>query len=268
MEIDLENEEVTKKEAVELTENFVEQVLMEEEWFREIDEGNEYNLLIFTGSVVQGKTDGLSDLDLFLLSPLEVQEKHDLPPVSEYEYKGLPVEVSHVTSEKLKSDQDTKKHIYWWKDTEIIRCKNEKYKQILRNAGSYTEEEKREELWTLMVLYELNLIDMEKLVRREDELSFELNFQDCLKHFCKFMLLLKDISKRFKWYGRMMEKHHPEVFEEIEEIRNREDMESRLEGLKELRKHFRQNLQEYGFEEDEINNWHKNNLTKLKFQKY
>lgn len=38
-----------------------------------------------------------------------------------------------------------------------------------------SKEDVKDHLWTLMVLFEMNIVDMERIVERADPLSFNLN---------------------------------------------------------------------------------------------
>ncbi|MFT4304572.1 MAG: hypothetical protein ACMXX8_00635 [Candidatus Woesearchaeota archaeon] len=256
-----------KEKGIELANHFVKNILKKESWFVQLEQNSDFDLLVLTGSVVQGGKDKLSDLDFFLLTTLENQKKYELKPVYEYEYKGVHVEISNVTTEKLLSDQHTKNHIYWWKDSVIILGDTKKYDPILNKAGSYSEIEKKEKLWSLMALFEMNIIDLERIIERNDEISFELNYWDCIKIFSEYMLLLKDIYKRFKWYGKLMKDHYPKIYQEMQKINKETDFEYRLSCLKNLRIHLQSGLIENGFSKEEVKDWHNNNLTLLLVQR-
>lgn len=257
-----------REEGIELARIFVKEVLINEKWFNELHEKNVFDILLLTGSVVQGGKDKLSDLDFFLLMPLEMQKKYNLKPVYEYDFNGIGVEISNVTTEKLISDQLTKNHIYWWKDSVIILGDIDKFGPIIKRSGSYSQNEKNEKLWTLMALFEMNIIDMERIVNRDDHISFELNFWDCIKIFSEFMLLLKDTQKRFKWYGKLIKQFYPDVNDELEFVIKERNFNKRLSKLKELSKYFQKYLIENGFSKEEVEHWHNNNLTLLLFQRF
>jgi len=257
----------TREEGIALAKEFVEKVLSKEKWFSNLEKKNLCDLLLLTGSVVQGGKDHLSDMDLFLVAPLKIQKKMNLPPVYEYTYKGIKIEISNATTEKLISDQIIKDRTHWWQDSVIIKGNKQKFLPILKKAGSYSKKEKKEKLWTLMALFEMNITDLERIIERQDTISFELNFWDCIKMFCEFMLLLKNIQRRLKWYGKLIEQHYPKINTELLQITNKTTLVEKLNGLKSLRTHFKNQLILKGFTKKEIENWHEHNLAYLIFQK-
>jgi len=150
----------------------------------------------------------------------------------------------------------------------IIRGNKSKYQDILKKAGSYNKLEKKEKLWTLMALFEMNIIDLERIVEREDIISFELNFWDCIKSFCEFMLLLNDIQKRFKWYGKILQDLYPKVYEDVKMSLYEKDLKKKLDKLKRLNKYFQGGLIKNGFSKKEVEYWHNHNLDLLLFQRF
>ncbi len=67
--------------TIKICENFVEGVLRKEDWFQQLTNNKDYDLLLLTGTAVDQEKDTLSDIDLFLVCKYEVQIKHSLKPV-------------------------------------------------------------------------------------------------------------------------------------------------------------------------------------------
>ncbi len=258
----------TKEVAIKLANEFVRAVLISEPWFSELYKNQDYSLLILTGSTVQGNKDSFSDLDLFLVVPYASEIKYKLSPEYTYLFKKISIEVSLVTTEKLVSDQKTKKHVHWWKNSVPLLYVSDDLIKTLEEAGSMSIEDKKDHLWTLMCLFEMNIVDMERIIERNDVLSFDLNLYDCLRIFCEFMLLDLDIMKRFKWYGKLMSDFYPQIFEELRLVTSEHDYSARLNLLKNFRGYFTITLNKNGFSEQETSEWYKHNLTRLLFQKF
>lgn len=258
----------TRTEAISLAKRFVKEELIKNAWFRKLHADKAYSLIILTGSVVQGNKDSFSDLDLFVIVPYKNQVKYKLSPEYTYKYEGVAIEISLVTTEKLESDQMTKKHVYWWKGSVPIVFTNKKYLSVLKKAGTLSREDVKDHLWTLMVLFEMNIVDMERIVERADPLSFNLNLYDCLRLFGEFMLLDIGIAKRFKWYGKLIEENFPAISGKINEITNEKDSRKALIKLKELRVCHKEMLAKNGFTKNELDNWSGYNLKRLLFQRF
>lgn len=257
-----------KTEAIKMAKKFVAEELVKISWFRELQADKAYSLVILTGSVVQGNKDSFSDLDLFVIVPYKNQIKYKLSPEYAYKYQGVDIEISLVTTEKIEFDQLTKRHVYWWKGSVPISVTNKKYLSVLKKAGAFSREDKRDHLWTLMVLFEMNIVDMERIVERGDVLSFNLNLYDCLRLFGEFMLLHIGISKRFKWYGKLLEENFPDISKKLKGITEEKDQGKALFLLKELRTHYKEVLGKNGFSKNELDNWSGYNLKRLLFQRF
>lgn len=255
-------------EAIILAKKFVKEELIKNTWFRKLHVNKAYSLVILTGSVVQGNKDSFSDLDLFVIVPYKNQIKYRLSPEYTYKYEGIDIEISLVTTEKLESDQITKKHVYWWKGSVPIVFTDKKYLSVLKKSGMFSKEDVKDHLWTLMVLFEMNIVDMERIVKRADVLSFNLNLYDCLRLFGEFILLDIGIAKRFKWYGKMIEENFPAISGKIKKITNEEDPRKVLTKLKELRVYYKEVLAKKGFTKNELDNWSRYNLKRLLFQRF
>lgn len=262
------NTNSTRNEAIGLAKKFVKEELIKNVWFKKLHADKAYSLVILTGSVVQGNKDRFSDLDLFVIVPYKNQVRYRLSPEYAYKYEGVDIEISLVTTEKLESDQMTKKHAYWWKGSVPIVFTDKKYLPVLKKAGMFSKEDVRDHLWTLMVLFEMNIVDMERIAERADALSFNLNLYDCLRLFGEFILLDIGITKRFKWYGKLIEENFPAISGKIKKITNEEDPRKALAKLKELRAYYKEVLAKNGFTKNELDNWSGYNLKRLLFQRF
>ncbi len=68
--------------------SFVEEVLEKEQWFQQMVDVGDCDLLLLTGTAAEQTNDALSDIDIFLVCKYETQIKHSLKPVHIYNYKG------------------------------------------------------------------------------------------------------------------------------------------------------------------------------------
>lgn len=258
----------TRSRAIATAKKFVNAELIKCPWFKKLHELKAYSMVVLTGSVVQGNKDDFSDLDLFVIVPYKNQVKFRLSPEYICRYDGVNIEISLVTTEKLESDQLTKRHVYWWRGAVPISTTDKKYFSVLKKAGSFSHKEVRDHLWTLMALFEMNIVDMERLVERKDKLSFNLNLYDCLRLFSEFLLLSIGVSKRFKWYGKLVQENFPDVYEKIMKMSNQKDLSLALLKIKELRIYHRDILLKNGFRKEELENWSLYNLKRLLFQRF
>jgi hypothetical protein len=117
-------------------------------------------------------------------------------------------------------------------------------------------------------MFEMNIVDLEQIVGRVDRFSFNLNLYDCLRLFSEFMLLSIGISKRFKWYGKLIDQHFPNLGLRIGAIIVENDQKKSLDLLKELRVYHREVLSERGFSQRELNDWSNCNLDRFLFQRF
>lgn len=258
----------TRKTAISMAKKFVKEDLIKNKWFKKLNIDKAYSMVILTGSVVQGNKDNFSDLDLFLIVPYKNQIKYNLSPEYVYKYNDVDIEISLVTTEKLISDQLTKKHVYWWKGAVPIVTTDKKYLSVLKKAGNLTVEDTKNNLWTLMAMFEMNIVDMERIIDRSDILSFNLNMYDCIRLMGEFMLLSIGISKRFKWYGKLLNENFPLISEKIKKITDADDPKKALIMLKELRSYHKEVLKKQGFTKEELDNWSGYNLKRLLFQRF
>ena len=258
----------TKTEAIKIAKKFVKEELIKIPWFKRLHADGAYSLVILTGSVVQGGKDSFSDLDIFVIVPYKNQIKYKLSPEYTYKYQEIDIEISLVTTEKLELDQSTRKHIYWWKESVPIITTDKKHLSILKKAGTLSKEDKKDHLWTLMCLFEMNIVDMERIIQRRDLLSFNLNLYDSLRLFGEFILLDINVVKRFKWYGKLLEENFPVLSKKIKNITEEKNLKKALSLLKELRRYHADVLAKNGFTKTEIDNWSKYNLKRLLFQRF
>lgn len=256
------------EKALILAKDFINQQLMLDPWFKVLHENGEYSLVFLTGSSVQGDSDEFSDLDLFLVCPHHIQLEYKLGPVYEYNFKGHKVEVSLVTTEKLISDKIPKIQHYWWNNAIPILSTNPRFPMDLEIAGHYTSEEKKNKLWTLYVMYNINLSNLERLIKRNEEISFAIVFNESIGIFCEIMLKHINIFKHAKWFGDSMQKNYPEIYTTLKRMILLTDQKQRLEALRKWNISIKSVLSEYEFDQDEIENWDKHNVHRINFQRY
>ena len=245
---------------------FVGEVLRNEPWFAELDgDPPEWDLLLLTGSFTRGLGDRLSDLDLFLVLPRSVQRRRHLAPVHVYEFGGSTVEISKLSSEKLLNDACDKDGLYLWHRAVVIASRSPTAEAALRLASQIEPEELRDRLWTCYALYEIYSDHLEKLDARGEPLSFSICLAENIKHLTNAVLSSHGRFPEYKWSGRELMTVAPLVWQELTDLAAERDRTAALIKNRALRRHFTAVLQRH-FTGEELREWHRCNLHRLRFQ--
>lgn len=237
----------------------------------EIEKLGLIDLAMITGSYARGEFDNKSDIDLFIVLPLAVEQQYGLLPEYSFELQvdanRRLVEVSFVTTEKLTRDQTSKSHIFWWHDARLVFIKDQSVHDMFIKAASYSEAEWHDTLWTLNFQFKLGMYDFAKAVDRapEDVLRMSIVYYDCLRIFMECLLLSKDIVRRFTGYIQHLRSVEPEFAAYLDTVSS--DIEMRQAALDACSQRLDQALLEAGFDRSEVVEWNKHNLTRLTFQK-
>lgn len=230
------------------------------------------DLAAITGSFARGEHDDYSDVDLFIVIPLAIQKQYKLLPeyteqitIDSSTYK---VEVSFVTTRKLKLGQESKSHIFWWRNAICVYAREPKFRSMLDKAANYSSAQKADTLWTLHFQFKLGLYDFEKAMKRrkDDTICQDLVYYDCIRTFLELMLVSSDTIRRFTNFTAKVAEQYPEHYAYIREIKS--DSASRYHALKHLSSVIDETLIRYGFSTEEVTDWGAHNLTKLTFQRY
>lgn len=230
------------------------------------------DVALVTGSYARGANDEYSDIDLFLVVPLSVQRDHELLPEYTFDLerdgKIKKVEISFVATEKLRIDQTSKSHIFWWHDAICVYARNDELREVFLRASRYTEDEKKDELWTLHFQLKLGTYDYDKTLKRrpDDRVCLDMIYYDCMRIFLQFTLLSSGIVRRFTNYTRELQKIDPDLYEYLNNVMY--EASSQRESLGRMGSIIDTSLLGLGFSEQEVAEWWSHNLTRLKFQKY
>lgn len=230
------------------------------------------DLAIFTGSFVKGNSFVNSDIDLFLVVPLKVQTEFSLKP--EYTFNFTfdgnvhPVEISFVTTEKLLSDQYSKSFMFWWDNSIEVYSRDRKFSDALQNASEMKDEDLKDKLWTANFLFKLGMYDIEKNSKRfsEGNITSNIVYYDCLKNFVDFYLLTKRVVTRFSSFEQELVKLEPDFFLNSEHLAD--TFHNKKVVLGKCNEIIDSLLLQFGFSQEEVENWSQCNLTRLTFQKY
>lgn len=246
--------------------DFVEKVLKKENWFRQLTDNKDYDLLLLTGTATEQAKDKFSDIDIFLVCKYEVQIKYSLKPVRIFNYKGKKFEVSVLSTEKLFNDQYDKENIHWWHHTYIIKNYNKKAEKALSKASHLTKKELLDRLWTNFVYFEINTADIEKQIQRKEPLSVRLLFNENIKIMIDSELVRKREFPSCKQLGRVLQQINRSLYNKILRAQNFNSFEELKDHNTKLRLHLIGILKEQGFSIEEINNWENCNLERITFQ--
>ena len=230
------------------------------------------DLVILTGSYVSETDDEQSDIDLFVVVPLQVEREYAL--ASEYQHtlsvdgKTRTAEVSFVTTEKLTRDQVAKTHIFWWHNATVLFSKNSEILAMFNRASQYSQEEWLDVLWTLNFQYKLGMYDYEKItVRRpKDLVGSDIVYNDTLRIFFEFLMVKNKIIFRFTSFTRELSKTNPEVLEYLDSVAHEATI--RKQAFQYCDEIVDASLLEAGFTQDQVTNWTQHGLARLTFQKY
>lgn len=245
---------------------FVDQVLRREPWFAELDgDPPEWDLLLLVGSVTRGRSDRLSDLDLFLVLPRSIQRRRDVAPVHLYQFEEVTVEVSKVSTEKLLNDACDKDDLFLWHRAVPIASRSPTAEAALRLASSIEPEELRDRLWTRFVLYEIYSDHLEKLDARGEPLSFAICLAENVKLLTDAVLSSAGLFPEYKWSGRELYSAAPLIWQELVDLTAERDRPRALVKNRALRRHFVALLERH-FSPAELRAWDTCNLHRLGFQ--
>lgn len=230
------------------------------------------DLVILTGSYIARTHDAQSDIDLFVVVPLQAEEHYAL--AAEYTHQLLvdgivrKIEVSFVATEKLVRDQHAKTHIFWWHNAVVLFSKNKKILTMFNKASSYSSAEWLDALWTLNFQFKLGVYDYEKIVvrRPQDIVGTDIVYNDTLKIFLNFMVLSRKTIVRFTSFTREFAETEPEILSYLQSVSS--ESASRRKALEHCNDILEMRLHEIGFKKEEIENWTQHGLSRLTFQKY
>lgn len=239
-------------EYLEIAEDYLEEEFPENDVQATISE--EMEGIVLTGSAVNGDLHEPEDLDLFAYVPLESELEHDLPPVQISSYEGNDVEISLMTLERLERAARRKDDLPTYAESEVVKSESEEFEQLVKEAGSLTDEEKRSYLWTDYCQFQ---IDGEGLEAERDDFSREVIQNKQRELYARSRLFAEDKFVREKWYGEMLQKVDPEAYR----IAKSGDLEEVEQAFTEL-------LIDNGFDQEEIDRWYENNSELLRFQRH
>lgn len=257
---------MTDSSVIELSEKFLNTILVSEPWFKELDSANAIDLIVLTGSMNSPHGNKSSDIDLFVLMSIENQKTYGVFLVREYTFGNRVFELSLVATEKLVNDQFTKRHIYWWADSKIIFGNQELYGSILYRAGSLNESEKRDWLWSNYIHYCVNMHSLENCIKRGNIVSSKLFISECVRLLGEFTLIANDIFVGTNWYDLYLSRVSPELYLQINNAINTSSQTKALSVLEDMKVYFRTILQKNGYSRFEIDNWHQVYAYKFKLQ--
>lgn len=246
--------------------DFVEKILKKEDWFRQLADNKDYDLLLLTGTAAEQAKDKLSDIDIFLVCKYEVQIKYSLKPVRIFNYKGKIFEVSVLSTEKLFNDRYDKKNIHWWHHTYVIKSFNKDAEKALSQASSLTRKEFLDRLWTNFVYFKINTADIEKQIKRKESVSVRLLFNENIKLIIDSELVCNEEFPSWKQFGRTLQRIDKKLYNEILHAQDSNDFEELQNHNTQLQLHIIRILKNNGFSKDEIDNWENCNLERITFQ--
>lgn len=247
---------------------FVNKILFEEPWFTRIEERDAWDLIVLAGSVARQDYGSESDIDLFLVIPHDVQRKHSISPVHEYDYKQEIIDVSKVSSEKLKNSAQDKRNLYWWHKTEILHSNNDNLESIFEEASKVTTDDLQSLLWTNFCLFQINSkSNLNYALSHDDFLGARSCFFHNIELAMDVILYSHEIFIANKKRGVLLKEVSPDYYEQISSIAKNPSADYAEENNK-LERIFFEVLLDNGFTNDELLNWHQNNLEKFLHQAY
>jgi len=255
-----------KNSATIISRRFILEVLEKESWFKKMIRDKACDLLLLTGTTANKMEDRFSDLDLFIVSPYRAQIKHKLEPVRVYKFEGKNIELSAVSTEKLFNDQRNKENLYWWHDIRVIKSYNKDAEGAIRKASTLSKREFLDRLWTNLVRFEINSLDITKQIRREEQFSIRLLFNENIKLVADTMLVYKRKFPQLKWFGGVLRRENPELYRKLILVQRAKGIQRIIQYNRELKIILTKILKNSGFTDDEINNWDKCNLARIIFQ--
>lgn len=258
---------MNKEELVDLAKCFISEILSYEAYFKEISDKKGWDLIILSGSNVRGFNDRISDLDLFLISSAACQIEHKLSPVNNYIFKGAEFDVSMIATEKIIRDAYNKMNYNWWVDSIIIYYRNKYIKDKFIKAASLKHSEFLEIIWTQFVIYEINTFKIGQSLQRNDLVSAYACWNENIEALISTVLASEGVYCHNKWYGRNLKKLNLELYKKILTFYQADYLQIQ-EYNKEMKEYFVTILKKAGFQESEISNCEKCNLSKLLFQRF
>ncbi len=255
-----------RKKIINIVNNFVNEVLGKELWFKNMLHNKDCDLLLLTGTALEQSKDKLSDIDLFLICKYEAQIKYSMQPLRFYQYRGEVFELSVLATEKLYNDVTNKENVYWWYNTYIIKNYNRKVAKILRQASRLTNKEFLDRLWTNFVYFEMNTDNINKQIKRNESLSVKLLFNENIKLLMDSILSTQNKFPVTKHFGNALRQVDKKLYGKIIvalEINNLRQLQS---CNKRLRSRMIAVLKNNGFTTKEIKNWESCNLKRITFQ--
>ncbi|MFA5022844.1 MAG: nucleotidyltransferase domain-containing protein [Candidatus Paceibacterota bacterium] len=122
---------LTKKEAGELTQRFIEVDLVKEAWYQNIKE--HVSAIILYGSTAKGTNRPDSDIDVLFLLPLEIEKKYTMGEYV-YQFEGREINIVIRSIEKLRKIAEEKNDPFQkevFREAEIIFDKNGEVTRLL-----------------------------------------------------------------------------------------------------------------------------------------
>ena len=90
---------ITRKEAITLIKEFVKEVLSREEWYKNIE--SEIKAIVWYGSVAKGLNRADSDIDFYIILPLEFEEKFTVGEYF-YHFEGREINIALRSIERMR----------------------------------------------------------------------------------------------------------------------------------------------------------------------
>lgn len=218
-----------------------------------IDE--EMRLATLMGSAVHDRLPEPDDLDILLHVPLEAEKEYDIPAVNrELEYGGYTVEVALATIERLERAARRTDGLWFYWEAEVLWSESDRLCDLVERASTVTEADKRTILMTEFAELDINSFKADHA--KEADLTPAMMYDQCRHHYVRGKLAVNDVHLAYKWWGKMLQQVDPEAYE----IASEGDVEAMRADLKD-------DLLEFGFSEQEVENWDRHNAELLRFQR-
>lgn len=256
-----------KLNIIKISELFIKELLQSENWFKNLVRNKGCDLIVLTGSNKKSDGDRFSDLDLFLVCSFDNQKKFKLKPIYEYNFKGIKVELSMVTREKLFNDRRNKENLYWWVGIIVIKAYNKEVENYLLEASKISKKETADLLWTNFIRYKINTLDMDKLILRKESLSYYIFVLENIKILINTILIDSGKFIQYKWYGFYMKKLNRDLYKKLITMTKSNNIEVLKKSNLDLEHYFIDILKNNHFTEKEIYNWESCNLERIIFQR-
>ena len=246
--------------------NFVDKYLLQESWFKELQQSNSWDLLVLAGSHVRADADRKSDIDIFLVLPHTKQIEHDLPPVHVYQWAGLDIEISKVASEKLRNSVVDKRNLYWWHKAKVVRSNDDELKNVLQEASRISQDELTTLLWTLFCLFKINIDEnLPRALQLGDVVGARCCFYQNIDYVMEAVLYSSQIFVTSKKRGSCLKKIAPKIYKGLYSCTLNPSFDYRKEN-KYLEQIMNKVMRDYGFTDSELATWHERNLWRFLHQ--